>query len=354
MPEAPFHDVIPSDRPPALVAAVVPSDALRALLGQADPDQLVEAQAKAAFAEANPGLAEWLARRDAAKIWNRAAEAEALRFAAQLQRTDDAKTIPAGKEDGLKESLDKSAGTVLLLLAACITVASSLNVTAAYVVESAAWSSLVDHPWQAYLFSIVVPAAGAGGLLAIASELRDDRTKRRFRLGLGVATVLLWVAWLAGLAKLYALQSLIGDSGGRRLPADLIAADSALHAWLLITQLLAEVSAGALLKLMSAQATTRGTKQIVVPLPLYEHRKEQLQQSCAVASAAAADCGRIDDYERNYAERLQGFIAACRAEFSSLKAGAEAAQASARVTFLRPVQPQSAGGAAPAARRANS
>src|SRR5208337_3455909 len=149
-------------------------------------------------------------------------------------------------------------------------------------------------------------------------------------------TLIMLGLWIAGLGGLYALQSLIGDSGGRRLPEFLTYADGILHAWLLVTQLIGEVTAGALLKLMSAEAHWRSVQMTVVPNPLYDDLKQRLQAECALARDAAAVCGRIDDYERNYQQALDGFIADCRTEFARLKGAAAAAAATARADFLRP------------------
>ena len=62
---------------------------------------------------------------------------------------------------------------------------------ATYCVDSGAWALLVDHPLFAYLFVIICPAAGVGGVLCVASELESDAAKRFFRLGVAAATLLI-------------------------------------------------------------------------------------------------------------------------------------------------------------------
>ena len=128
----------------------------------------------------------------------RAAENEATHIASRLQRTSDEKSIPAGVEPDLVKSRLQRWGKIVLLLAAFTTIASSLNVAAAYVLKSGAWSSLVEHPLLAFLLVIVAQAGGVGGIIGVANELRDDEAKRRFRMGLRATSNTNYMVRLAG------------------------------------------------------------------------------------------------------------------------------------------------------------
>lgn len=333
---------LPDDRPPPIKAAQIPRDALRTALEDPKPDQRIKAVATAAFVQANPDLEEWRARKPATKLEQANLQREGRQLQRLLVRTAFGKLIPIGKQPDYKKSVYERCSAFLLLVAAMVTLASSVNVAAAYVIDSGAWSVLVEHPWQAFLFVALVPAGGVGSVLCLYSNLATDQARRRFLKGLAVITLMMLVLWLAGLGGLYALQSMIGDSGGRRLPEMLTYADGLLHAWLLVTQLLTEVAAGALLKLMSTAAHWHSVQMSVVPNPLYDDLKQRLETAHGLASDAAAACGRIEDFERNYQQALESFIADCHAEFARLKGAMMAAIATARADFLRPTQPPAA------------
>jgi len=332
-PQPPVSTSAMSDVPPALIMPPVPTNELRPLIDTDDADQLVEAIAAGIFSRSNPEFYEWEQQRSGAEARRAALARQSARVALLQHQTSFLKTVPVDKETKFR-----SVYTNLVQIALCIvsiaTLASALNVAAAYVVEAAAWPSLVEQPWMAFLFVLVAPAGGLAGIFLISQTLESDLARKRLEQTVAALVLITWSGWLIELGRLYGLQSLIGDSGGRGLPANVLAQVRDLHTWLLILQVTAEVLSGAAFKLLCARVHWRNLKVVVIPSPALAYLETKFDAICDAESQAAGFVGQIDDYQSNYGKALAGFSVACQAELRRLKNGARAVEAEARAKFL--------------------
>jgi hypothetical protein len=371
MPEAPLLAAGEPDRfpvfqtadatdllPPEFKWPPIPKE-LGLLAGAPDEARLVDALAVARFAQENPQRREWENRRESAEARRIVLTRRAARLAQRESGTEAWKIIPGGTEPKLEKSRLGKLYQPALLILGLAAVASALNVAATYAIEAGAWASLIERPWTAYLFMFVAPAGGLAFVFGIESRLKTDKAKDWFGIGVAICALIAWAAWLVEFDRFYALQSLIGDAAGRRLPPNLANADSDLHGRLLLTQMLGEVLAGATFKLLGAWVERRNSIEVPVPSPLLKCIEAKYDTVSDAAVMAAGFVGRIEDFSDNYAKNLAGYTALCLAGLNQSKnanqareqaaeATAQAAAANARAGFLTandplPMQHRNAG-----------
>ena len=190
------------------------------------------------------------------------------------------------------------------------------------------------RPWTAFLFVLVAPAGGLAAILCLSLTLETDHGQKRLAQVVAGLTLIAWVGWLIEFGRLYGLQSVIGDSGGRALPPRVMDEVRDLHSWMLILQITAEVLSGAAFKLLWCRVHWRNILVVVVPGPVLAFIETRYDFFCDAENRAAGYVGDIDDYLENYRKGLASFTAACQAELRRLKNAASAVEAAARAEFI--------------------
>lgn len=345
MPEAPlggadepnrfsFLPLEQDDMPPVLHTPPVPTNTLKRMADSDDLDKLVDAVAAERFADANPKFHKWAYQRPGADARRANFERKRERLDQFQRHTAFFKTVSGGKETGFRPSLYSTLQQAALCIASVATLGSALNIAANYAIESGAWSSLVEQPWTAFFFVLVAPAGGLAVVFAIAQTLETDHGRKWLEWIVAGLTAIAWLGWLVAFGRLYGLQSVIGDAGGRALPPRVMDEIRDLHAAMLTLQITAEVLSGAALKLLWSRLHWRNIMPVVVPSAVMAFLESRFDFYYRAEREAAGFVGCIDDYTENYRKKLASFTAACQAEMRLLKSATRMHEAAARVEFL--------------------